>query len=204
MDNKSKTILGDLSLWGLILSNLIVVVWAVIEGWSLGVIIWVYWCQSVIIGIWWFIKMLTLKEFSTKDFKINDMSVSPTEKTKKRVSVSFLVNYGVFHALYLRFMCGLFEVEHIIPIVLMASVFFIYQAFSFFYNKKWGIAKKPNIRKMFFFPYARIIPIHLIIILGGWLSGGEFEGKQTLAMFMILKMIADVIMHIVERKGFAD
>jgi len=204
MDNRSKTILGDLSLWGLILSNLIAVVWAVIKGWSLGIIMWVYWCQSVIIGIWWFFKLLTLKEFSTKDFKIKDMSVPPTQETKIKTSFFFLVHYGIFHTVYAAFLCNMLKKGHIKPIFLVAGVFFIYQAFSFFYNRKWDTAKKPNIGKLLFFPYARIVPMHLTLIFGGILSGGVFESKLTLAIFMTLKAIADIVMHIFERKGFAD
>jgi hypothetical protein len=73
---------SDLSLWALIVSNLTVILWALIEGWPLAIIMWVYWSQSVTIGILWFFKILTLKEFSTKGFKINERSVKPTTGTK--------------------------------------------------------------------------------------------------------------------------
>lgn len=55
-----------------------------------------------------------------------------------------------------------------------------------------------------FFPNARIIPMHLTILFGGILSGGTLKGKMTLALFMVLKTFADVIMHIVEKKDFGD
>lgn len=57
---------------------------------------------------------------------------------------------------------------------------------------------------MMFFPYARIIPMHLTIIFGGMLSEWTFAAKTTLALFMLLKTFADVIMHVVEKKGFGD
>jgi hypothetical protein len=204
MVKNGKSIIGDLSLWGLFLSNVIAIVMALVEGWSLGIIMWVYWCQSVIIGIWWFFKLLTLKEFSTKDFKINDMSVPPTQETKIKTSFFFLVHYGVFHTVYSVFLFNMVKTDRIKPILLLALVFFIYQAFSFFYNRKWDTAEKPNIGKLFLFPYARILPMHLTLILGGILSGGVFESRLTLAIFMILKSMADVVMHIFERTGFAD
>jgi hypothetical protein len=90
------------------------------------------------------------------------------------------------------------------PILFMAGLFLVYQCFSFFYNRKWEDKQKPNIGKMMFFPYARIIPMHLTILFGGILSSGTFEGKMTLALFMLLKTFADVIMHIVEKKGFGE
>jgi hypothetical protein len=99
---------------------------------------------------------------------------------------------------------GLFKTAGKLPILLMAGVFLVYQCFSFFYDRKWEDKQKPNIGKMMFFPYARIIPMHLTIIFGGMLSKGTLAGKTTLALFMLLKTFADVIMHVVEKKGFGD
>ena len=53
---------------------------------------------------------------------------------------------------------------------------------------------------MMFFPYARIVPMHLTIIFGST----DWGQRQSLALFLFLKLLADVIMHIVERKGFGD
>ncbi|MFC1737430.1 DUF6498-containing protein [Planctomycetota bacterium] len=195
---------SDLSLWALIVSNLIVIFWALIEGWALAVIMWVYWSQSVSIGILWFFKILTLKEFSTKGFKINNQSVEPTTSTKIQTAIFFLVHYGFFHVGYAVFLSALFKHVRLMPICVMAAVFFVYQSFSFFYNKKWEEKRKPNIGKMMFFPYARIIPMHLTIIFGGQLADGNYMGNAALAFFMLLKTLADVIMHMVERRGFSD
>ena len=199
-----KSFGSDLSLWALIASNLVTIVWALIGGWPLAIIIWVYWSQSVTIGILWFFKILTLKEFSTKDFKINNRSVKPTRGTKIQTAIFFLLHYGFFHFVYAFFLCVLYKAVMIWPILFMAGVFIIYQSFSFFYNKKWEDKQKPNIGKMMFFPYARIIPMHLTIIFGGWMSFGGFGGKMTLLLFMVLKTFADVIMHIVEKRGLGD
>ncbi|MHC4461044.1 MAG: DUF6498-containing protein [Planctomycetota bacterium] len=207
-ENLSKSVKkyfhSDLSLWALIVSNLIVIVWALIGGWPLAIIMWVYWSQSVIIGILWFFKILTLKEFSTKDFKINERAVKPTRGTKIQTAVFFLVHYGFFHFIYAIFLLVDFKTVRIWPILFMACVFLVYQCFSFFYSRKWVDKRKPNIGKMMFFPYARIIPMHLTIIFGGWMSFGGFGGKMTLLLFMLLKTGADAIMHIVEQRGFGD
>ena len=45
------------------------------------------------------------------------------------------------------------------------------------------------------FPYARIIPMHLTILLGSYFVGGA-EG--TLIIFLALKTLADVLMHMIE------
>jgi hypothetical protein len=53
---------------------------------------------------------------------------------------------------------------------------------------------------MMFFPYARVIPMHFTIIFGA----SDWGQKQPLALFLFLKLLADVIMHIIERRGFGD
>ncbi|MDH4238821.1 MAG: DUF6498-containing protein [Phycisphaerae bacterium] len=202
---RQKHFHSDLSLWTLIVSNLIVIVWALIEGWPLAIVVWVYWAQSVSIGILWFFKILTLKEFSAKGFTINGMADEETTDTKIRTAFFFLAHYGFFHFVYAFFLFVLFRPVRIGPILFMAVLFLVYQCFSFFYNRKWEGKRKPNIGKMMLFPYARIIPMHITILFGGILSSwGTFAGKMTLALFMLLKSFADVIMHVVETEGFGD
>jgi len=202
-----KHFYSDLSFWALIFSNLMVIIWVLIEECSLAVVMWVYWSQSVSIGILWFFKILSLKEFSTKGFKINGRAVEPTTSTKIQTAVFFLIHYGFFHLIYSFFLKGMFESVQLVPIFLMAGIFFVYQCFSFFYNKKWKNKRKPNIGTMMFFPYARIIPMHITIIAGGALqtSGGEISlVNASLLIFMLLKTLADILMHTVEKRGFGD
>ena len=207
----------DLSFWALLVSNLVVIAWAVLEKWDIGEVLWIYWCQSVIIGLFWYIKMLSLKQFSTKDLKVNGLPVAPTRETKIRTANFFLLHFGFFHYIYLFFLPRLFE--GILPslsegikifqIMSLAIVFFIYQCFSFFYNRKWVETAKPNIGIMLFFPYARIIPMHLTILIFGFITAESPTEKSPLmplllVFFMIMKTLADVIMHVVERKNFSD
>ena len=204
-DNENKVLTQDLSLWALVGSNLLAIVWAIVGNWPLGTIMAIYWAQSVIIGIFWFFKMITLKEFSVKDFKINDQPVKATQGTKIQTAVFFAVHYGFFHFGYATFIFKGMKLDiDLNSVIWMATVFVMYQGFSFFYNTKWQQNKKPNIGKMMFFPYARIIPMHFTILLGGWLSQGKFQGNLVLVLFMLLKTVADVAMHTIERKGFAD
>jgi len=211
-----KHFYSDLSLWALLISNLIVIAWAVLEKWDIGEVLWIYWCQSVIIGLFWYIKMLSLKQFSTKDFKVNDLPVAPTKETKIRTANFFLLHFGFFHYIYLFFLPRLFEGilpslsegNKIFQIMSLAIVFFIYQCFSFFYNRKWVETAKPNIGIMLFFPYARIIPMHLTILIFGFITAESPTEKSPLmpfllVFFMMLKTFADVIMHAVERNNFS-
>jgi hypothetical protein len=78
MDRKPKVKLSVLwrqvdftkfSTLSLIFSNFLVIIFAVIDKLSAIEVLWIYWAQSVIIGIFNFLKIITLKEFSTEGFK---------------------------------------------------------------------------------------------------------------------------------------
>ncbi len=197
---KKKPFYSDLSFWALFASNLIVIAWALKEGWSLAILMWIYWSQSVFIGIFWFFKILALKEFSTKGVKVNGLHVKPTKKTKNEAAGFFLIHYGLFHIVYALALGKEFKSVPIFQLLVSVGIFLVYQCYSFFYNKKWEAKGKPNIGTMMFFPYARIIPMHLTMCI----AFSEWGQKQTLALFLSLKLLADIIMHMVERRGFAD
>jgi hypothetical protein len=190
----------DSSFWALTASNLIVIAWALLEGWSLEIMMWIYVSQSVFIGIFWFFKILALKEFSTSGFKINKKSVKPTKATKYQTAVFFLVHYGFFHIFYAVFLGAKLKSVPISQLLVPAGIFFLYQSYSFFHNKKWETKGKPNIGAMMFFPYARIIPMHITMVI----AFSDWGQRQALALFLFLKLLADMVMHMVERRGFAD
>src|SRR5262245_18553123 len=56
----------DISLWTLVLGNLFSIYVALVQRWPLGEILWIYWAQSVIIGISNYIRMMSLKDFTTE------------------------------------------------------------------------------------------------------------------------------------------
>ena len=199
--------LRDRSLLLLLAANGVTVLLATILSWNVLVLMWVYWFQSVVIGVTSFFRIRSLEDFSTAGLTINGRSVEPTEKTRNRVAFFFLQHYGFFHLGYFVFLVafsqhGLFDVDgggplspidllYIIPTCLL---FLGNHVFSYSYNKPRD-AGRQNIGTLMFYPYARIIPMHLTIILGGFLGGG-------LLLFLLLKTLADAIMHIVEHRTF--
>jgi hypothetical protein len=203
-----KVLYSDLSVWMLVLSNLLTIIWAIVEGWSVGVVMWSYWSQSVSIGILWFFKILCLKDFSTEGIEIPvGRPVAPTTSGKIECALSFIAIYGLAHYMYsggLRIVFPSVTRDAILPI---AILFFLCQCFSFFYNRKWKEAQKSNMGNVMLFPYLRIIPMHLSFIVGGfvvYMIGGTFSSRIVLVIFMLLKTFADVYMHAVERRGFGD
>ncbi len=186
----------DTSLWILILTNSATIYFALSKNWSLLTIMIVYWVQSVIIGSFNFSRILSLKEFSTENFYINDKQVPPTEKTKRSTAYFFAFHYGFFHAIYASFLFINAENVNIFYVLSGGLLFFVDHFFSFRYNRKRDEKKKRNIGTLMFFPYARIIPMHLIIVF----YGAFLSGKGPLIAFLGLKTVADAIMHIIEHE----
>lgn len=192
----------DLSLISLVLSNIFTAYLAVTQGWSFQGILLVYWIQSVIIGIFQFIKILDLKEFSTEGFKINGNSVQPTQSTKLQTALFFAFHYGFFHFIYLIFIStGMFSQKGenplpIIGILIAGATYLINHTVSFFLNRAEDQKQYKNIGAMMFFPYARIIPMHLTIIFGATLNIATI-------FFFILKTLADILMHQTEHGTIA-
>jgi hypothetical protein len=184
----------DGSIWFLIIANLLVLVISVIQDWNLGNMLLVYCIQSIVIGGSYFMRILSLDKFSTKNFKINNRSVEPTESTKRQTAFFFLLHYGFFHLVYLIFvLSGEFGEPGLdLGLLICAIGFAMNHAYSYRYHRDSDRKGTPNIGTMMFTPYARIIPMHLTIIFGA----ATFS--DGIILFGILKTIADVVMHKVE------
>ena len=211
----------DLSTLSLIFFNLLTIIFALKEHWNFTNILWIYWWQSIIIGLFNFLKILTLKNFSTQGFFLNGRPVSPTKTSKIYTAFFFTLHYGFFHFGYAMFLLMFSRgftsasidingsVQHIninvlnqglsagninyINILIIVAGFFINHLFSFLYN--WPQEKKNiNLGRLMFFPYARILPMHLTIILAVPLISLGHQ-QTAILLFLILKSIADIIMH---------
>ncbi len=185
---------NDLSFWVLIFTNGATITYTIIENWPLITIMLVYWVQSCIIGFFNVIRILSLKEFSTEGYYINDKPVAPTEQTKRKSAYFFAFHYGFFHAIYAVFLLTNIEGVFVHHVLFGGVIFFVDHLFSFRYNKKRDQKKIQNIGRLMAFPYARVIPMHLVIVF----FGVFLSGTLPLLVFLGLKSLADVIMHVVE------
>jgi hypothetical protein len=204
-DQPMGNLFYDRSLWSLLGSNAVTVVLAVTQNWNLLPLMWVYWFQSIVIGIFNFLRIRHLREFSTDGLAINGQSVDPTPETKNRIARFFLLHYGMFHLAYFIFLLvfsltGMFstagedalshaDLKYILPLALL---FLGNHIFSYFYNRPRDTGRQ-NIGTLMFYPYARIFPMHLTIVLGFFLA-------NRLPFFLLMKTLGDAIMHVVEHR----
>ncbi len=198
--------LSKVSTWTLIFSNLAIILFAIIDGLSLLEVLWIYWIQSVIIGIFNFIKILSLKDFSTEGFRQGNKQVEVTNAAKISTAIFFLFHYGFFHLIYAVFLgSGLPSLfggaQSIQPnyLILSAIIFLANYTVEFIYYMR-DREPKPNLGAMMFAPYPRIIPMHLTIIFAGFVGAGAGifsieSGLAVIIFFTLLKTVVDVITH---------
>jgi hypothetical protein len=198
--------LKDPALWGVIGGNFFSIILAIWQDWNMAEIMWIYWFQSAIIGVINFIRIRTLKEFCTEGFRMNDKPVPETYKARNQTAYFFLLHYGIFHFAYFIFLwqemaLTAVDITTLLFLLLCVSGFLGAHSYSFAHNLGRDFKqKKPNIGTLMFYPYLRIIPMHLTILAGGALSGEEHN--LTLLIFMGLKLCADAGMHMVEHHLF--
>lgn len=183
----------DPSFWSLLVANAITITLAVSQKWNFYTIAWIYWFQSVIIGIFNFFRILNLEKFSTENFYVNGKAVQPTKSVKISTALFFLGHYNAFHLVYLIFLTK----GHInfYDIWIPVAIFLINHFFSFRSNAPKEKDVGRNIGSIMFFPYVRIIPMHLILLF--LFMAGTTLG---LAIFLILKTLADLFMHVIEHR----
>jgi hypothetical protein len=196
--NLAGQVSTDKSVVVLLLSNLFTIMVAVYQQWDVYFLMWVYWGQSVVIGCFNVHRILDLKRFSTAGFRINNRPVEPTPETQRRTAVFFAMHYGFFHLGYLVFLTigtGTDGGFPVVSVVLCIGVFFVNHWFSYRYNREQEQDRVPNIGSIMFFPYIRIIPMHLTLIAGMAVFG---DSTGALVVFLLLKTAADVAMHVIE------
>lgn len=226
---------SDRSVFTLIAANLFAIVIALWFEMRLKDLMLVYWTQSVIIGVSFFVRMLALRRFSTRsgadrnplmwEFYFRQSQVGKFLVGEYFQAFFFLIHYGFFHVLYFVFLTWETESRSSAAILdwgfaLCVLAFLVNHAFSLAHNLKADRSGTPNISILFWLPYARILPMQLTLIFGSLatarleslieqlrvadlgipLSDRIAAASGALLMFLALKTLADVVMHVIEHR----
>jgi hypothetical protein len=182
---------------------------------------WVYWAQSVIIGIFTVLRILMLK---LKVKSKSGLSIFPDMQqdqalgsllggrqgryaAKAMAALFFISHYGGFHFVYLIFLAAL-TFGNLAPIrgladqqvfafsgILIAMVlFFVNHLYSFIHNFE-ADSKTESLGRLMSYPYMRILPMHFTLVIG--ITIAVIVGSRAaLLLFLILKSFVDLMMHV--------
>lgn len=209
----------DRALWGILITNVVTLLWALWQQWSVLQLLWPFWMQSLIIGWYARQRMLKVTTFCTKGMLINGRAVEPTSATARQAANVFLLHYGGFHFVYLVFLIALTSTTDAAGNILVTNestgvrsevhighvhgidfVAYMVLAFGFWRSHRAShlehvaqdLGHTPKLGTLMILPYGRIVPMHLSIVLA------VVFGSAAIGLFVLLKTVVDVVMHKVE------
>jgi hypothetical protein len=188
-----QKIVRDPALWTLIAINILFIYEFRDDPKHYTTIIWMYWCQSVLLGLFTFAQMLSLnKNLPEKSTPVNGDAVN-IKKARGCMPFFFLFHYGMFHLVYFVFLLVDFRVTNLNFSLLKWSLagIILNQLIIFIQHKTKNAETVQSMGWLFFVPYLRIVPMHLTILLP------RFMGWQPAILFLILKTVFDIIGHII-------
>ena len=201
-------------LLSLLVANIVTIVLAVIGNWDLASVLFIYWAQSIIIGIFAVVAILSADPSLIGADMGRAQAAAGGSPVIGRpfivfyqlfLSGFFCIHYGLFHWAYYNFIVdsGLFGPVNLndASIWISCGLFFANHLYSFLYHRGGEVRGTTFVTKAFFEPYSRIVPMHLTIIFGSIivLALGFFNLPGTLVvliLFLILKTRMDIVQHL--------
>lgn len=205
VENQSRKILYDRSLWLLIFSNALTIVIAQYQHWNILTMLWVYFFQGVIIGFFNFVHFFSIKEVKFFNVIVNVNNHFSSLLAKIVLGMTFASHYSTFHFVYMVVLLDndgpiarITESSDPVQwkiVFISAIIFLLNHSFSYFYNLQNDEEKVASIVKRMVFPYLRTLPMY------GVVAAGAFIGSGFMPIFLVLKVVIDCFMHVVEHNG---
>ena len=184
-----QRIIKDPGFWFLLLMNGYLIYYYQQQPGEFNTIIWIYWVQSVLIGFFNFLDLQSVKDPDSTSLSINNQPV--TKNSMGCAAWFFLFHYGFFHFVYAIFLLvGKSSGVNGKLILITAGIFVTESTIQFIRKRNTLHVDKVNVGKMFFTPYLRIVPMHLMILVP------SFLGIAGSVVFLVLKTVADAGMYL--------
>jgi hypothetical protein len=181
----------------LVLANLVPILGVFFLGWNLFSIMFFYWLESAVIGVYNIPKMFMAQISEESDPDAARTSAIFTS-TKIFSVVFFIVHFGIFMIGHGVFIFALFgPIELTVTSVLLGIVsLFISHGVSFKTNFIDGKEyEKVNLSQQMFAPYQRIILMHVSIFVVAFVVSIVGAPNIALVVMVLLKMALDLVAH---------
>lgn len=148
-------------------------------------LLWIYLSQSILIGFLHFCKLLF--------YKFAPASGPSNWINPRAIALFFLVHFGFFHAVYAMFIPP--SKADWIVVVQGAAIFFCSLILNTLQNWSVENSGKYKANEFMFFPYLRIIPIHIAIILGGFLGAVSGNAAPIFYVLVGIKILLELVLE---------
>ncbi|MFA4817798.1 MAG: DUF6498-containing protein [Parcubacteria group bacterium] len=188
----------------LIVVNFIPLVGVLFFGWSLFAILFLYWLENWVVGLFNVFRMAKAQGTTVRtNTEINN--VLANKYSKVTLIPFFILHYGMFTLIHGVFVFAVFgppDIPFWSMITAGASLFVSHTVsyFSNFIGK--GEYKNISPDALFGQPYKRIVIMHLTILAGGFLVKGLGAPIMALVVMIILKTAIDLFSHFKEHEKF--
>lgn len=191
----------------LVVANMVPLFGALFFGWSLSGIVFLYWCENVVVGVYNVARMArsTGPVSEGLGFRMNGRPYVP--EMKRSLILFFIFHYGLFtlgHGLFVVTMFGQSDVAPLWMFITLCSLFMSHgiSYWSNFIGKREF--ERVSVPQLFIHPYKRIVVLHLTVIFGGFLAQSVGWGISG-ALFLIgLKTAIDLAIHLWEHRTFGE
>lgn len=213
--------LADRSVWLIVGANALTLLIALVQGWGMLNLMGPLWLQSLVICWYGRLRIVRLQRFCTEGFMATGQRIEPTPESLRQVDRLYLLTYGAWHAMLLIMLLfvvfsstidGYMEVRAFGRVYesyvgsLQANDWPLFVLLGGCYAWVHGVSHRehvaadlngtPSIGPLFWSHLPRVLPMQLALSIGLVIGGGA----GVLAMFALLKTVADVGMHIAEHR----
>ena len=180
----------------IILVNLVLMFIALKTGLSITELIWLYWCEGIIIGL-----VQSLKLFSVESTSISILEGLGPDTPSLNLTIFFSALQVPFHCL---FAVWIYHIEpafdYVHGLLIMGGVIFIHEFFNYIRNSRpWR--EPDDLRKVIIesgIYLIRFIPVLALYHFMVKMQAGEGNMTLLTVEFMLFKLVSDVISHFIE------
>jgi hypothetical protein len=182
------------SAWVLVAANLVPLAGVLFWGWDAFALLALFWMENVIVGVFFALRMLTI-----------DPRDPALWMAKLFMVPFFCFHYGMFTAIHGAFVFSVFgkndpmQAASDYGLWLPIAVLLASHLFSFVWN--WlvgGEFRRAQLTRTMMQPYARVVVLHVAIILGGIAATALGSPVWALLVLVALKIGLDLKAHVKE------
>jgi len=156
--------------------------------WSVFALLGLYWFENVVTGVIQFEKM-----------RLTERAQPRPEVFK--LSQFFAIHYGAFtlaHGVFVLVFFGFLSDSAQaggarlwwVSAIIVATT--LWQSFQRDFVQR-GEAQRANIDRLMFEPYGRVVVLHLVVLLGGYLALSTAHPRYVLLLLVLLKLCAELV-----------